>query len=64
MEGINSQSIPFAYDDFSTNVLDSEFEYEDQEEPYIDIENEDRVDPYQNPSPTLNTRPKWDQKFI
>ena len=39
-ESINTQSIPFAYDDVSTNVSDSKYEDEDQEEQYLDIENE------------------------
>ena len=38
-EGINAQSIPFAYDDVSIDVFDSESEDEDPKEPDIDIEN-------------------------
>ena len=44
-EGINDKPTPFVYDDVSTDVLDSQFENEDQEEPNIDIENEDHTDP-------------------
>ena len=40
-EGINTQSIPFSYDDVSTDVSNSQSKCEDQEEQDLDIENED-----------------------
>ena len=61
-EGVIAQSIPFAYEDVSTDVSNSKSEYEDQEEQDLDIENEDQED--LDPTLAPNPRPKWAQKLI
>ena len=55
---------PFAYDNISINVSDSEFEAKDQVESVFGIEDEVQsyLDPNQVPAP--NPRPKWAQKVI
>ena len=63
-EGINTQSIPFSYDDVSTNVSDSESKDEEQEEQDLDIENEDQAHLDPDPAPAPNPRTKWDTKPI
>ena len=57
-EGKSILPKPFAYDDVSTNVYDSEFKDEDQvESDLLHIEDEVQIDLDPNPVPTPNPRP-------
>ena len=55
---------PFAYDNVSISVLDSEFEAEDPVESVYGIEDEVHSDRDPDRVRTPNPRPKWDQKVI
>ena len=58
-EGIHAQSIPFEYDDVSTDVSNSQSKCEDQEEQDLDIENEEQANLIPDPTLAPNPRPKW-----
>ena len=58
--GKNILSTPFVNDVLS-RVSDSEYEEQDQHDPYVEVEQED-LDP--DPTPIPNQKPKWAQKLI
>ena len=63
-EGKTILPTPFTYDNVSINVSDSESRAKDPVELVYEIEDKVHSDLDQNPVPTPNPRPKWDQRVI
>ena len=67
-EGRSDLPTPSAHDGDQSDIYsddpDSKFKYEDQVEPYLDVEYEDQADPDPYLSLAPNPRPKWAQKLI